>query len=103
MANLNGFTRIYRDLTRSLYAAVDGDVIRLLKEECNIDDQPEDPKAYEEAQGWFGDFAEKFHGMDEMAIVAYMKENYGHRKGFEEFVEFCANRNNSTVSHIFYD
>ena len=44
-----------------------------------------------------------FSGMDEKAIVAWMKDGYGHRDGLEKFTEFCANRNNSTVSNIFYD
>lgn len=103
MALLDGFTRIYHDLTRSLYVAVEDDIIRLVKEDSAIGDSTDDPKAYEEAQGWFGDFEEKFSGMDEKAIVAWMKNGYGHRDGLEKFTEFCANRNNSTVSNIFYD
>lgn len=103
MALLDGFTRIYHDLTRSLYVAVEDDIIRLVKEDSSIDALPDDPKAYEEAQGWFADFNEKFEGMDEKAIVEYMKDNYGMRNGFKNFVDFCANRSNSSVSHILYD
>ena len=103
MALLDGFTRIYHDLTRSLYVAVEDDIIRLVKEDSSIDAKPDDPKAYEEAQGWFADFEEKFEGMDEKEIVEYMKSNYGMRDGLQNFVNFCANRNNSSVSRILYD
>lgn len=100
MADLTGFTRIYRDLTMRLYALREDDkVIRMVKEFKNDVNDDDSPFLYEEVQGWCENWDEHLDGDD---AVLWMANRYSHRKGMEEFIDFCVNHNDTATGHIKY-